>query len=176
MGFFDNIKNFKNKLDQVESSVYSGKQSLLEVYERNAKLEAEIALRTKELDRANRQMLTLQHIWDMMNSSKPLSSVLNAIVNSLQGDLGYMFSFIVKQMDDDNGTYLQVVASSGEDSKVKISNKFLQYFNCDLSDYRMQFPDIKELKDAVANNTIYKFTRFNYSQKDRYIKTTRLYS
>ena len=156
MGFFDNIKNFKNKLDQVESSVYSGKQSLLEVYERNAKLEAEIALRTKELDRANRQMLTLQHIWDMMNSSKPLSSVLNAIVNSLQGDLGYMFSFIVKQMDDDNGTYLQVVASSGEDSKVKISNKFLQYFNCDLSDYRMQFPDIKELKDAVANNTIYK--------------------
>lgn len=156
MGFFDNIKNFKNKLDQVESSVYSGKQSLLEVYERNAKLEAEIALRTKELDRANRQMLTLQHIWDMMNSSKPLSSVLNAIVNSLQGDLGYMFSFIVKQMDDDNGTYLQVVASSGEDSKVKISNKFLQYFNCDLSDYRMQFPDIKELKDAAANNTIYK--------------------
>ena len=155
MGFFDSIKNFKNKLDQVESSVYSGKQSLLEVYERNAKLEAEIKLRTKELDRANRQMLTLQHIWDMMNSSKPLSSVLNAIVNSLQGDLGYLFSFIVKQVSDDTGTYLQVVASSGKDADLKINNMFLQYFNCDLSDYRMQFPDINELQDAVKNNKIY---------------------
>ena len=89
MGFFDNIRKFKHQLDHVESTVYSGKQSLLEVYEINAKLEAEIELRTRELDRANRQMLTLQHIWDMMNSSKPLSSVLNAIVNSLQGELGY---------------------------------------------------------------------------------------
>ena len=127
MGFFDSIKNFKNKLDQVESSVYSGRQSLLEVYERNAKLEAEIKLRTKELDRANRQMLTLQHIWDMMNSSKPLSSVLNAIVNSLQGDLGYLFSFIVKQMSDDDGTYLQVVASSGKDADLKINNMLMAY-------------------------------------------------
>ena len=101
MGFFDNIKNFKNKLEQVESTVY-GKQSLLEVYERNAKLEAEIIKRTNELDRANKQMLTLQHIWDMMNSSKPLSSVLNAIVNSIQGELGYLYSFIVKQNSDNN--------------------------------------------------------------------------
>ena len=62
MGFFDNLKNFKQQIDQIESSVYSGKQSLLEVYERNAKLEAEIASRTKELERANKQMLTLQHI------------------------------------------------------------------------------------------------------------------
>ena len=72
MGFFDSIKRFKKQLEQVESSVYSSNQSLLEVYERNAKLEAEIALRTNELDRANKQMLTLQHVWDMMNSSKHL--------------------------------------------------------------------------------------------------------
>ena len=72
MGFFDSLKNFKNQIDMVESAVYSGRQSLLEVYERNARLEAEIAARTKELDTANRQMLTLQHIWDMMNSSRPL--------------------------------------------------------------------------------------------------------
>ena len=66
MSFFESIRNFKNKLDKVESTVYTGKLSLLEVYERNAKLEAEIAARTRELDRANKQMLTLQHIWDMM--------------------------------------------------------------------------------------------------------------
>ncbi len=152
MGFFDSIRNFKHQLDQVESSVYSGKQSLLEVYEINAKLEAEIANRTKELDRANRQMLTLQHIWDMMNSSKPLSSVLNAIVNSLQGELGYLYSFIVKEKADNDGEYLQVVASSRDDLDVR----FFEKFACNISDFRMRFPDINKLKEAVKNNQIYK--------------------
>ena len=151
MGFFDSIRNFKNKLDQVESSVYSGRQSLLEVYERNAKLEAEIAQRTNELDRANKQMLTLQHIWDMMNSSKPLSSVLNAIVNSLQGELGYLYSFIVKQKSDNDGKYLQIVASSRDDLGVQ----FYNYFNCDVTEYHMRFPEFDELREAVLNNRIY---------------------
>ncbi len=151
MGFFDSFKNFKNNLDRVESTVYSGSDSLLEVYEKNAKLEAEIVARTKELDRANRQMLTLQHIWEMMNSSKPLSSVLNAIVNSLQGELGYLYSFIVKQRSDNDGKYLQIVASSRDD----LGEKFSEYLNCDLSDYRMLFPEFDELKNAVKNNQIY---------------------
>lgn len=151
MGFFDSIRNFKRQLDQVESTVYSGKQSLLEVYEINAKLEAEIAARTRELDRANRQMLTLQHIWDMMNSSKPLSSVLNAIVNSLQGELGYLYSFIVKEKADNDGTYLQVVASSRDD----LDTKFWEKFNCNVSEYRMNFPDIAQLRNSVKNNQIY---------------------
>ena len=150
MSFFENFKNFKNKLDKIESTVY-GKQSLLEVYERNAKLEAEIVKRTNELDRANKQMLTLQHIWDMMNSSKPLSSVLNAIVNSIQGELGYLYSFIVKQNTDSEGKFLQVVASSRDDLGVRFSN----YFKCDVSEYKMCFPDFEELKNAVKDNTIY---------------------
>ena len=151
MSFFESFKNFKNKLDKVESTVYSGSDSLLEVYEKNAKLEAEIVARTKELDRANRQMLTLQHIWEMMNSSKPLSSVLNAIVNSLQGELGYLYSFIVKERNDNNGKYLQIVASSRDD----MGTKFSEYFNCDLSEYRMHFPEFDEVKNAIRNNQIY---------------------
>ena len=151
MSFFESFKNFKNKLDKVESTVYSGSDSLLEVYEKNAKLEAEIVARTKELDRANRQMLTLQHIWEMMNSSKPLSSVLNAIVNSLQGELGYLYSFIVKERNDNDGKYLQIVASSRDD----MGAKFSEYFNCDLSEYRMHFPEFDEVKNAIKNNQIY---------------------
>ena len=151
MSFFESFKNFKNKLDKVESTVYSGSDSLLEVYEKNAKLEAEIVARTKELDRANRQMLTLQHIWEMMNSSKPLSSVLNAIVNSLQGELGYLYSFIVKERNDNDGKYLQIVATSRDD----MGTKFNEYFNCDLSEYRMHFPEFDEVKNAIKNNQIY---------------------
>ena len=150
MGFFDSFKSFLNRIDKVESTVY-GKQSLMEVYERNAKLEAEIEQRTKELDRANKQMLTLQHILNMMNSSEPLSSVLNAIVNSIQGELGYVYSFIIKPKIEEGESYIQIAASSRDD----FSEKFFKYFNCNLSDYKMRYPGIQELKDAVINNTIY---------------------
>lgn len=151
MGFFDKLKNIKNEIDRVESSVYSGKQSLMEVYELNVKLEAEIAARTKELDTANRQMLTLQHIWDMMNSSKPLSSVLNAIVNSLQGELGYLHSCIAKRLVDKDGIYLQLAACSGE----LFGDSFLDKFKCDPCDLRLKFPDIEELSNTIENNQIY---------------------
>ena len=150
MGFFDNFKTFLNRIDKVESSVY-GHQSIMEVYERNIKLEAEITQRTKELDRANKQMLTLQHIWNMMNSSEPLSSVLNAIVNSLQGELGYIYSFIIEPKIEEGTSYIQIAASSRAD----FSEKFESYFKCNISEYKLQYPGIENLKNAVMNNTIY---------------------
>lgn len=151
MGFLEGFKNLKNQVNQLDSTVYSGKQSILEVYERNARLEAEIASRTRELDRANKQMLTLQHIWEMMNSSKPLSSVLNAIVNSLQGELGYLYSFIIKKKSDSELNSLQIVASSREDLGIKFS----EHLNCELSEYNMRFPDIEELSLAIKQNEIF---------------------
>ena len=154
MGFFDSLKNFKNQIEHIESSVYSGKQSLLELYERNVKLEEEIAARTKELDTANKQMLTLQHVWDMMNSSKPLSSVLNATVSSLQGELCYLHSCIAKKLVDNEGDYLQVVACSGE----LFGDKFLNFFRCEPSDIRLKFPDIEVLPDAISGKKIYQST------------------
>lgn len=151
MGLFDKIKTFKERIIEVESSVYTGKQSLLKVYERNAKLEEEILQRTRELDRANKQMLTLQHIWGMMNSSEPLSSVLNAIVNSLQGELGYVYSFIIKPKIQDDESYIQIAASSRED----FAGKFESHFKCKLSDYKLKYPGLEELRLAVLNNTIF---------------------
>ena len=150
MGFFDRLKSFKNQIEQIETSVYSGKQSLLEVYERNAKLEAEIAQRTRELDTANRQMLTLQHVWDMMNSSKPLSSVLNAIARSLQGELGYLNTCIPKRMVDEKGVYMQLVSFSGE----LFGSSFLKFFNCEPTDLRLDF------------SLISAFLRFSLSKTD----------
>jgi diguanylate cyclase (GGDEF)-like protein len=154
VGFFDSIRNFKNQLDQIETTVYSGKQSLLEVYERNLKLEAEIAARTKELDTANRQMLTLQHVWDMMNSSKPLSSVLNAIARSLQGELGYLNTCISKKMSDEKGDYLQLVSFSGE----LFGTSFIKFFKCEPTDLRLEFPKIPNIAQAIEENTVYQST------------------
>jgi len=112
MGFFDKINDFRNQISEVENNIYTNKQDFLEIYERNVQLEKEIADRTKELDVANQRMLTLQHIWDMMNSSKPLSSVLDAIVKSLQGELGYLHSCIIQKKEDDKGTYLKVITTA----------------------------------------------------------------
>ena len=151
MGIFDGIRNFKKELDKVETSIYSGKQSLLEVYELNIRLEAEIAQRTRELDTANKQMLTLQHIWDMMNSSKPLSSVLNAIVTSLQGELGYLHSCIAKKMTDGEGEYLQMMACSGS----LFEGIFRSVFNCEPYEMRFTIPKIDEIYESIAEDKIY---------------------
>ena len=51
----------------------------------------------------NKRMFTLQHIWDMMNSSTPLENVMEAIVNSTQGELGYMHCAIIRKCADENG-------------------------------------------------------------------------
>ena len=124
------------------------------MYERNVKLEAEIAARTRELDTANRQMLTLQHVWDMMNSSKPLSSVLSAISRSLQGELGYLHTCIPKRLVDKKGTYLQLISFCGE----MFGANFLQFFKCEPTDLRLDFPKTESLLKAIEENTIYQST------------------
>ena len=121
MSFFDRIKELKMMISEVESSIYGEKQDYLEVYERNIQLEKEIQQRTMELNIANKRMLTLQHILDMMNSAKPLQSVLETIVNSIQGELGYMHCNILQKFEDENGEYLMVIAQSNDASIKRVS-------------------------------------------------------
>ena len=125
MSFFDKFNEVRKKVSEVESNIYHGKQDFLEVYERNLQLEKEIEERTRELNIANRRMLTLQHIWDMMNSSRPLVSVLKTIVNSIQGELGYIHSSIMRKQQDENGVYLSVVAESDNET-IKRADNILQ--------------------------------------------------
>lgn len=112
MGFFEKIREFNNQISEVENNIHNNKQDFLEIYERNIQLENEISQRTKELDEANQRMLTLQHIWDMMNSSKPLSSILEAIVKTLQGELGYLHSCIIQKTEDKDGDYLKIISQT----------------------------------------------------------------
>lgn len=130
MGLFDKFKDFTKQVNEVENHLYSGKKDFLEIYERNAQLEIEIEERTNELNEANRRMLTLQHIWEMMNSSKPLSSILDTTVNNLQGELGYMHSCILQRKSDENGEYYSVMASS-RDNFIELLNSRLETpLNC----------------------------------------------
>ncbi len=122
MNFFDKLKEYGKTITAIENSVYGNKQAYLEIYERNLELEKEIAERTKELNIANKRMLTLQHIWEMMNSARPLESVLETIVNSLQGELGYLHSTILRKQEDEKGIYLSVIAEADNSIIKRVNN------------------------------------------------------
>ena len=125
MSFLDKLKDIYRQVSEVESTIYSGKQDYLEIYERNLQLEREIKERTHELNIANKRMLTLQHIWDMMNASRPLQSVLETIVNNIQGELGYLHCNIIKKCEDEMGVYLCVLAQS-KDNSIKQVDKLIK--------------------------------------------------
>ncbi len=122
MGLFDKFKEVTKKVSEVENSIYHEKRDYLEIYERNIELEKEIAERTEELNDANKRMFTLQHIWDMMNSSTPLENVMEAIVNSTQGELGYMHCAIIRKCSDENGEFLQILAQSNDGLIDRLNN------------------------------------------------------
>lgn len=124
MGFFDKIKEYKKLVSQVENNIYGEKQEYLEVYERNQQLEKEIVERTAELNAAKRHMLTLQHIWDMMNSSTPVENILEKVVNSIQSELGYLYCAVLKKTTDETGEYLEVFTQS-KDSPIAKANIIL---------------------------------------------------
>lgn len=124
MSFFDKIKEYRKMLSQVERNIYGEKQEFLEIYERNQQLEREIEARTNELNLANRRMLTLQHIWDMMNSSTPLENVLEKVVNSIHGELGYMHCAIIRKLHDEKGDYMQIITQS-KDSAIARVNRII---------------------------------------------------
>ncbi len=88
------LKRYQKRIGRLENSVLDDVHNFKEVFERNYILEKEIAERTLELNQANKSILTLKHILSTMNSSEPLSEVLNTIVNRLANDVGYVCCMI----------------------------------------------------------------------------------
>lgn len=166
MGLFDWIKNSGEKLRRVEDKIYQQRTDFVEIYQRNLALEKEIAQRTEELHKANQTLLTLEHVWDMMNSSRPLSSVLETIVSSLHGEFRYLYSCIIQKQLDTKGeffafkTYLQNEFSMKLDDCIKtslfetrinigkdtslyeaIENKKFKFYPIDESIFKLLFPE-----------------------------------
>lgn len=151
MSFWKKFDEFRKQVNSVESNIYSSKRDFLEVYEKNIQLEAEIEERTQELQIANQRLLTVQHIWQMMNSSEPLTNVLDSIVNSLQGELGYLYSSIIQIKEDDNGEYVNIVADSSCDFIEKLSTIFSQ----SIYDMRLNYVRSTTRDEAISAHKIY---------------------
>lgn len=122
MKFIDKLKELKRQVSAVENTIYNEKRDYLEIYERNLQLEKEIEERTSQLNAANRRILTLQHVWEMMNSSTPLENVLQAIVESTQGELGYMHCAIIRKDKDEEGDFCRIVAQSSDSLIERLNN------------------------------------------------------
>ena len=145
MSFFDKFNEIRKRVNEVENNIYHGKEEYLEIYERNLQLEQEIEERTNELNIANRRMLSLQNIIDMMNSAKPLKNVLETVVNSIQGEFGYLHSTIMRKGYDEKGDFLTVVA----EADAPIIQKANEILETPISSRRLAY-----IKNEIFYNTI----------------------
>ena len=126
MGILDWISQSAKKLKDVESQIGNDKNDVYEIYQRNLALEREIAQRTEELRLANQTLLTLEQVWDMMNSSRPLSSVLETIVSSLYGEFGYVYSFIAQKEYNEHGYYYSLKTYLENEFAIKFTDLSLE--------------------------------------------------
>lgn len=123
----------------------------MDVYKRNLELEQEIKEKTEELNKANNTMLTMSNIWEMMNSSEPLTSVLDTIVNSLQTQMGYLNTLVLTKESDKNGLYFQVKAHA-ESKILEKSLKDVDFLK--IKEYRIPYSENFILAKALKEKQI----------------------
>ena len=150
MGILDWISQSAKKLKDVESQIAEETKDVYEVYQRNIVLEREIAQRTEELRLANQTLLTLEQVWDMMNSSRPLSSVLETIVSSLYGEFGYIYSFIAQKQYDEKGPCYALRTYLENDFSTKMSD----LTNENIYDFKLYPKENGIIENAVKNKEI----------------------
>ena len=153
MDFFKKIRDYTQKVNEIEYSISNNKKEFIEVYERNLALEKEIVQRTQELDQANKAFLTLKHVWELMNSSEPLSTVLQKLVNSLHVEMGYINSTILQVCNDEKGKYYKVKAFSESPILVKIK-QYLAEKNIDIHEYHLKYDSNMLITRAIEEKTI----------------------
>lgn len=147
MGILDWISQSAKKLKDVESQIDNETRDVYEVYQRNIVLEREIAQRTEELRLANQTLLTLEQVWDMMNSSRPLSSVLETIVSSLYGEFGYIYSFIARKQYEENGICYALQTYLENDFSLKMAD----LVDSTIYDFKLYPQENGIIEKAIAN-------------------------
>lgn len=116
----EKIKNFKNRINILEDNVVDERKRFRHIFERNLVLEREIEERTDELNRANKSLLTLKHIWSTMNSAEPLSEVLFTVINGLSDELGYLYCFVFQVYNFESGARLKIRAANENNFSTKM--------------------------------------------------------
>ena len=152
MNIFSGIKDILGQINKIDGSIYLRGKDFADVYAKNIALEEEIAARTKELEQANQTILTLNSVWDMMNSSQPLSSMLDKIVSILHEDMNYNFAAILKiEKDSDNKKYLSIKAYSTH----PFVSKLFSFVQESEESYKLPFVENSIILKSISERKIY---------------------
>ncbi|MCD7879254.1 MAG: diguanylate cyclase [Candidatus Gastranaerophilales bacterium] len=152
MNIFSGFKEILGQINKIDGSIYMKGRDFADVYAKNIALEEEIAERTKELERANQTILTLSSVWDMMNSSQPLSNMLDKIVSILHEDMNYSFAAILKiEKDDDKNLYFSVKSSSQN----KSVNQVFSLINSSMETYKLPYVTNSIVVKSINEKQIY---------------------
>ncbi|MBQ9245240.1 diguanylate cyclase [bacterium] len=141
------------EIKKIDKSIDVRGRDFSELYEKNIRLEEEISERTKELEQANKTILTLNSVWDMMNSSQPLSNMLDNIVHILHEDMNYDFVSILKlDKDNENGNMFFSVKST---SSSKTVAKAFSFINESIESYKLPYVDNSIVVKSITEKKIY---------------------
>lgn len=151
MSIFSGFKDILGQINKIDGSIYSKGKDFADVYAKNIALEEEIAARTKELAQANQTILTLNSVWDMMNSSQPLSNMLDKIVSILHEELGYHFAGILQLIEEEDNSYLIVKAASHNPSV----DRALTILNENMETYKIPYLGNSIIAKAINEKQIY---------------------
>lgn len=152
MSLFSGFKELLGQINKIDGSIYTKGRDFADVYAKNIALEEEIAARTKELEQANQTILTLNSVWDMMNSSQPLSNMLAKIVSILYEDMNYHYATILKiEYDDDNVPYFTEKASSTNKGVIKAINMA----NANIETYKIPYVVNSIVVKSIIERKIY---------------------
>lgn len=151
MSIFSGFKDILGQINKIDGSIYSKGKDFADVYAKNIALEEEIAARTKELAQANQTILTLNSVWDMMNSSQPLSNMLDKIVSILHEELGYHFAGILQLIEEEDNSYLIVKAASHNPSV----DRALTILNENMETYKIPYLENSIIAKAINEKQIY---------------------
>lgn len=152
MSIFSGLKDLLGQINKIDDSIYLKQKDLADVYAKNIALEEEIAERTKELEQANRTLVTLNSIWEMMNSAKPLSNMLETIVNTLHDIMGYEYAAVLELSKDENEEYhLSLRATSSH----TLLNKLMAYMPEGLETYKAPYLPNSIIAKAINERKVY---------------------
>lgn len=152
MNIFSGFKDILGQINKIDGSIYTKGKDFADVYAKNIALEEEIAARTKELEQANQTILTLNSVWDMMNSSQPLESMMDKIVSILHEDMGYHFVGILQLINDDTDSPYLKVKSSSKNAGV---DKAFTFLKDTISTYKVPYIDNSIIAKSVKERKIY---------------------
>ncbi len=155
MNIFSGLKDILGQINKIDGSIYLHGKDFADVYAKNIALEEEIAQRTKELEQANQTILTLNSVWNMMNSSQPLENMLDNIVKILHEDMGYNFVTILKLENEKNDEPYLSIKSISED---RYFNEALDYIKTNISEYKIPYIEDSFIGKALKEQIIYSTT------------------